>query len=197
MAAFRNCARALGTKVHARLTKPSSWILPREESSIAPPGVWSNKGMDYQILDNDRKSHCSLSSLWPDYDPVEAERRTWTSTTIATYWFSDLVSIVGWSQAAAMYRVGLSATDATLACMVAGICIGVPTGRTASSVSFPEYDLTAAQFSAEVSEPRCISHSRWPSEGAMACTFITSAFFRVEFWLSSGSGSIACMGVIA
>lgn len=64
-----------------------------------------------------------------DYDPVEVERRTWTSTTIATYWLSDLVSIVGWSQAAAMYHVGLSATDATLACMVAGICISVPTGR--------------------------------------------------------------------
>ncbi|KAJ9133380.1 NCS1 nucleoside transporter family [Pleurostoma richardsiae] len=105
MEGVRNRAKAVVSKVHTRLTQPSSWAIPREESSIAPPGVWSSR----------------------DYDPVEPKRRIWTSTTIATYWFSDLVSIVGWSQAAAMYNVGLSATDATLATMVAGICISLPT----------------------------------------------------------------------
>ncbi|KAJ5093178.1 NCS1 allantoate transporter [Penicillium angulare] len=111
-------AKGLAQKVKTRATVPSSWILPRQESSIAPPGVWTNS----------------------DYDPVGADRRIWTSTTIVTYWFSDLVSIVGWSQAAAMYNVGLSATDATLACMVAGFCISLPTvlsGRIGASLHIP------------------------------------------------------------
>ncbi|KAK7883528.1 hypothetical protein LTR67_011104 [Exophiala xenobiotica] len=97
-------SRTYATKVKTRATQPSSWAIPRHESSVAPPGVWSNL----------------------DYDPVPVERQIWTSTTVLTYWFSDMVSIVGWSQASAMYAVGLSATDATLACMVAGICISFP-----------------------------------------------------------------------
>ncbi|KAI1829225.1 hypothetical protein DTO006G1_9815 [Penicillium roqueforti] len=115
---LRSRASALTQKIRTRLTVPSSWILPRQESSIAPPGVWTNA----------------------DYDPVGSDRRTWTSTTIATYWFSDLVSIVGWSQAAAMYNVGLSATDATLACMAAGLCISLPTvlsGRIGATLHVP------------------------------------------------------------
>lgn len=43
-------ANAISTKVQTRLTQPSSWILPREESSIAPPGVWTNAGMPNCLL---------------------------------------------------------------------------------------------------------------------------------------------------
>lgn len=31
-------------KVKARFTQPSSWVLPKEESCIAPDDVYSNKG---------------------------------------------------------------------------------------------------------------------------------------------------------
>lgn len=69
------------------------------------------------------------------------ERQIWTNRTILTYWFCDLISIVSWSQASAMYAVGLSATDATLACLVAGICISFPIGKYLISVWFCPHGL--------------------------------------------------------
>ncbi|TPX18640.1 uncharacterized protein E0L32_002497 [Thyridium curvatum] len=92
-------------KVHARLTEPKSWLLPKQSSSIAPPDVWTNA----------------------DQDPVPVEKRTWTSWTFITYWFSDLVTISTWTAASSIMTTGLTATDAILITLVAAICNAIPT----------------------------------------------------------------------
>ncbi|KAH9903634.1 uracil permease [Xylariomycetidae sp. FL2044] len=92
-------------KLRLRLAQPSSWKLPKQHSSIAPADVWTNA----------------------DQDPVPPEKLTWSRTTFVTYWFSDLVTISGWSAASSIVTTGLSATDAVLIVLVAGICNAVPT----------------------------------------------------------------------
>ncbi|KAK9776234.1 putative Uracil permease [Seiridium cardinale] len=103
----RSRARLHGSqeKVRLRLTQPSSWKLPKQESSIAPPDVWTNA----------------------DQDPVPPERLTWTQWTFVTYWFSDLVTVSGWEAASSIVTTGLSATDAVVITLVAGICNAIPT----------------------------------------------------------------------
>ncbi|CAI6088368.1 unnamed protein product [Clonostachys chloroleuca] len=92
-------------KLELRFTEPESWKLPKQHSSIAPPNVWTNA----------------------DQDPIPPELRTWTEMTFITYWYSDLVTISGWSAAGAILTVGLSATDAILITLTAGICNAIPT----------------------------------------------------------------------
>ncbi|KAI1854981.1 hypothetical protein JX265_012336 [Neoarthrinium moseri] len=92
-------------KANLRLTQPSSWALPKQESSIAPPDVWTNA----------------------DQDPVPPEKRTWTKRAFFTYWLSDLVTISGWAAASSIVATGLSATDAIIIVLVAGICNAIPT----------------------------------------------------------------------
>ncbi|KAK8106836.1 uncharacterized protein PG998_008849 [Apiospora kogelbergensis] len=105
-------------KVHLRVTQPSSWLLPKQSSSIAPPGVWTNA----------------------DQDPVPEEKRTWTKWAFITYWFSDLITISTWMQASAIMTTGLSATDAVLIVLAAGVCNAVPTvlnGAVGSALHIP------------------------------------------------------------
>ncbi|KAH7122049.1 permease for cytosine/purines, uracil, thiamine, allantoin-domain-containing protein [Dactylonectria estremocensis] len=92
-------------KIKLRLTEPASWKLPKQHSSIAPPDVWTNA----------------------DQDPVPPEKQTWTEVTFLTYWFSDLVTISGWSAAGSILTTGLSATDAIIITLMAGICNAIPT----------------------------------------------------------------------
>ncbi|KAI5273606.1 uridine permease-like protein Fui1 [Aureobasidium subglaciale] len=92
-------------KTKLRLTEAGCWKLPKQHSSIAPAGVWTNA----------------------DQDPVPLEKRTWTRTTFMTYWFSDLVTVSGWATASSILTTGLSSTDAILITLVAGICNAVPT----------------------------------------------------------------------
>lgn len=82
----------------------SGWALPKQNSSVAPPNVWSNA----------------------DQDPVPPERRTWTARTFVSYWFSDLVTVSTWSQGSSVVAAGLSASDAMLICFVASMCNAVP-----------------------------------------------------------------------
>lgn len=92
-------------KTYLRLTQPSSWALPKQESSIAPREVWTNA----------------------DQDPVPPEKLTWDKWAIVVYWFSDLVTVSGWEAASSIVTTGLSATDAILITLVAGICNAIPT----------------------------------------------------------------------
>lgn len=92
-------------KIRLRLTEPSSWKLPKQESSIAPPDVWTNA----------------------DQDPVPPEKLTWNQWTFVTYWFSDMVTLSGWEAASSIVTTGLSATDAVLITLTAGICNAIPT----------------------------------------------------------------------
>ncbi|KAF4125819.1 nucleobase:cation symporter-1, NCS1 family [Geosmithia morbida] len=92
-------------KTKLRLTEPGSWALPKQDSSIAPPGVWTNA----------------------DQDPVPPELLTWNKWSFLTYWYSDLATISAWSTASSIVATGLSATDAILIVLVAGICNAIPT----------------------------------------------------------------------
>jgi NCS1 family nucleobase:cation symporter-1 len=60
-----------GQGVTKRERHVEGWILPKETSSFAPDGTWTNI----------------------DLDVVLPERRTWTSITIVGYWLSDIVRI--------------------------------------------------------------------------------------------------------
>ncbi|KAJ0274609.1 hypothetical protein CBS470a_011683 [Colletotrichum nupharicola] len=102
---YRERGQAAKEKIKLRLTEPTSWKLSKQESSIAPPEVWTNA----------------------DMDPVPPERRTWGKGAFITYWFSDLVTISTWNTGAAIVTTGLSATDAILIVLVAGICNAIPT----------------------------------------------------------------------
>ncbi|KAL5118332.1 hypothetical protein ACEQ8H_003681 [Pleosporales sp. CAS-2024a] len=62
-----------------------------------------------------------------DMDPVPREQRTWGRGAFVTYWVSDLITISTWSSGSAVVTLGLSATDAVLIALVAGICNAVPT----------------------------------------------------------------------
>ncbi|EFQ25721.1 NCS1 nucleoside transporter [Colletotrichum graminicola M1.001] len=92
-------------KTMLRLTQPRSWQLPKQPSSIAPPGVWTNS----------------------DMDPVPLERRTWGKGAFITYWFSDLVTISTWSTGSAIVAAGLTPTDAILIVLLASFCNAIPT----------------------------------------------------------------------
>jgi NCS1 family nucleobase:cation symporter-1 len=74
------------------------WVLPKEESCIAPGEVWSNKG-EY-VLDGSwwwwQSGTTQLSGrsliTSADMDPSPPEYRTWTSWTFFTYWVADLIN---------------------------------------------------------------------------------------------------------
>lgn len=103
--AFRDHLHGVAIKGRLRLTSFSSWKLPKQESSVAPPHVWTNA----------------------DQDPVPPEKQTWTGWSFTWYWFSDLVTAAGWSAAASVVATGLSASDAILVTFVAALCNAIPT----------------------------------------------------------------------
>jgi NCS1 family nucleobase:cation symporter-1 len=86
-------------------THRKDWALPKQESSVAPPHVWSNA----------------------DQDPVPPEKWTWTGWTFTQYWLSDLVTVSTWSAASSAYASGLSATDTVTLTLVAALCNAIPT----------------------------------------------------------------------
>jgi NCS1 family nucleobase:cation symporter-1 len=83
---LRERVSAAAQKVQSRLVQASSWKLPKQSSSIAPPNVWTNA----------------------DMDPVPPERRTWGRGAFINYWFSDLVTISTWSSGSAVITLGKS-----------------------------------------------------------------------------------------
>jgi len=62
------------------------WVLPKQESSWAPPGSWTNI----------------------DLDVTPPDRRTWTSITILGYWVSDIISIQSWETGSSILALGLT-----------------------------------------------------------------------------------------
>ncbi|KAF2092331.1 NCS1 nucleoside transporter [Saccharata proteae CBS 121410] len=101
-----------------RFRHPSSWALPKQSSSIAPSYVWSNA----------------------DQDPVPVEKRTWNGYAFIMYWFSDLVTVSGWSAASSIMTTGLTTTDAILIILVAAMCNAIPTvlnGAIGASLNIP------------------------------------------------------------
>ncbi|KAI4917752.1 hypothetical protein J4E85_009844 [Alternaria conjuncta] len=124
---IRSRSHAAKEKMKLRITQPSSWQLPKQNSSIAPPDVWTNA----------------------DMEPVPPEKRTWGKSAFVTYWFSDLVTISTWSSGSAIFTLGLTATDAVLITLVAGICNALPTvlnGAIGSNLHIPFPIASRASF---------------------------------------------------
>jgi nucleobase:cation symporter-1, NCS1 family len=76
---------AVGSAVRIKTTL-EGWRLPKQESSWAPPGTWTNI----------------------DLDVTPPERRTWTSWTILGYWISDVISVQSWETGSTILAVGLT-----------------------------------------------------------------------------------------
>lgn len=67
-------------------TKIAGWVLPKQESSWAPAGTWTNA----------------------DLDIAPPSLRTWTSLTILGYWMSDVISVQSWETGSSILAVGLT-----------------------------------------------------------------------------------------
>ncbi|SPO07171.1 related to uracil permease [Cephalotrichum gorgonifer] len=97
-------AQPLAEKTKLRLTRPSSWKLPKQNSSIAPPDVWTNA--DQGVPRAPGETHLDQMDI-----PHLLVQRLGHH--------SDLER--------GLYPNGLSATDAVLIVLVAGICNAIPT----------------------------------------------------------------------
>lgn len=98
---------AIGEKLQGikpKLTSLKAWRIPKQDSSCAPPGVWTN-------IDN---------------DVTPFNRRTWSMYTIIGFWASDYLSIQSYENPSAVLTVGLSWREALVNAIVAMIIIGTP-----------------------------------------------------------------------
>ncbi|GAA6038262.1 hypothetical protein JCM8097_003910 [Rhodosporidiobolus ruineniae] len=75
------------------------WELERPASAFTPEGTWSN------------------------YEPVPIEHRTWTTSTFAAYWFSDLINAGSWSQISSFVALGLSWYESLIATFIGGVLL--------------------------------------------------------------------------
>jgi hypothetical protein len=74
-------------KEHVEQKKsPSGWVLPKQHSTFADEGSWSNVDSGVTPLD----------------------QRTWSTWTILGFWFSDGLNAQGWEGAASIIAVGLT-----------------------------------------------------------------------------------------
>ena len=80
------------TTVKQRCTTVKAWELPKQESALAPPEVWTNK----------------------DMDPVPPEDQTWTIWTWMGYWATDTINLGTWETASSVIAVGLTWRDGGL-----------------------------------------------------------------------------------
>ncbi|KAK8006149.1 hypothetical protein PG991_012446 [Apiospora marii] len=157
---MRRRGGALREKVYLRVTQPSSWRLPKQSSSIAPPDVWTNAARRLTLCDGqikilyrrrNERNHPFYSFYSAIYlacttatvavsTSLTAPPSRWTKWAFITYWFSDLITISTWMQASAIMTTGLSATDAILIVLAAGLCNAVPTvlnGAVGSELHIP------------------------------------------------------------
>ncbi|WVF70647.1 hypothetical protein IAT40_005440 [Kwoniella sp. CBS 6097] len=89
--------------IRKRATTTSAWVLPKEDSCIAPSHVWSNK----------------------DMDPSPVEHRLWTAWTFFTYWFSDLMNPGQWATVSSFVAMGLTWWESCLAIFVGGVLVSI------------------------------------------------------------------------
>ncbi|KAH7379953.1 permease for cytosine/purines, uracil, thiamine, allantoin-domain-containing protein [Cadophora sp. MPI-SDFR-AT-0126] len=80
---------ALTAKLSTR-TKLSGWVLEKQPTSFAEEGEWTNI----------------------DSDVTPEERRTWSSMTIAGFWFSDALNAQGWEAPSSIISAGLTWKEA-------------------------------------------------------------------------------------
>ncbi|KAK6906010.1 hypothetical protein I203_106845 [Kwoniella mangroviensis CBS 8507] len=94
---------AIKDTLRQRTLAPSSWVLPKEESCIAPENVWSNK----------------------DMDPAPEEHRLWTGWTFFTYWISDALNPGQWATVSSFVAMGLTWWESCLAIFVGGFLVAL------------------------------------------------------------------------
>ena len=90
--------------IKARCTSFKAWELPKQESALAPPDVWTNA----------------------DMDPVPPQFQTWTLWTWMAYWATDTVNLGTWETASSVVALGLNWRDAIPIMVVGTSCVAVP-----------------------------------------------------------------------
>ncbi|MCJ1416074.1 hypothetical protein MMC32_002409 [Xylographa parallela] len=93
-----------GSTVKKRLTTVKAWELPKQNSALAPPEVWTNA----------------------DMDPVPVENQTWTIWTWMAYWATDTINLGTWETASSVIAVGLNWHDAIPVMVVGTFCVAIP-----------------------------------------------------------------------
>ncbi|KAG9848047.1 uridine permease-like protein Fui1, partial [Aureobasidium melanogenum] len=90
--------------IRKRFTSLEAWALPKQESTIAPEHVWTNK----------------------DMDPVPISEQTWGMWTWIAYWATDVINLGTWETASSIIQVGLTWRDAIPIMVVGCFCVAVP-----------------------------------------------------------------------
>ncbi|KAK5657608.1 hypothetical protein OQA88_3187 [Cercophora sp. LCS_1] len=85
-------------------TTVQGWVLPKQTSSWAPPGTWTNIDLDVTPL----------------------ARRTWTSFTILGYWVSDVISMQSWETGSTILALGLTWREAIFSIVFGSSVMAVP-----------------------------------------------------------------------
>ncbi|KAF7192474.1 putative permease [Pseudocercospora fuligena] len=80
-------------------TRLSGWVLPKQETSYAPDGTWTNI----------------------DLDVTPPERRTWTAISMLGYWVSDILSAQSWQIGASVLAIGLTYREAIWCVLVGSV----------------------------------------------------------------------------
>ncbi|EEA26115.1 hypothetical protein TMatcc_005633 [Talaromyces marneffei ATCC 18224] len=85
-------------------SKLSGWVLPRETTSFADEGTWTNI----------------------DADVTPLERRTWSTFTVLGFWFSDALNAQGWEGPSSIIQLGLTWREAFYLPVLGGIVDTIP-----------------------------------------------------------------------
>ncbi|KAI4858994.1 permease for cytosine/purines, uracil, thiamine, allantoin-domain-containing protein [Hypoxylon rubiginosum] len=91
---FGSAQRKLKGKHHA-----SGWVLPKQRTSFAPEGTWTNA----------------------DLDVTPPERQLWTSVSVVGYWLSGILSVQTWMIGASILVIGLTWREAVWTILVGSI----------------------------------------------------------------------------
>ncbi|KAL1855522.1 hypothetical protein Plec18170_004242 [Paecilomyces lecythidis] len=94
----------LKENVRAKPTSLRAWELPKQPTTFAPQGTWTN-------IDN-------------DVTPVD--RRIWGHWSLLGYWMSDILSAQSWEGASAIISGGLTYREALLCLIMGTFIIAIP-----------------------------------------------------------------------
>ncbi|KAI9729277.1 MAG: hypothetical protein M1834_006948 [Cirrosporium novae-zelandiae] len=90
--------------IYVKATSRDAWVLPKQPTTFAPPGTWTN-------IDN---------------DVTPLHRRTWGRWTIIGYWLSDILSAQSWEGASTIISVGLTYREAILCLIMGTVIVAIP-----------------------------------------------------------------------
>lgn len=92
------------SNVRAKATSIKAWELPKQPTTFAPDGTWTN-------IDN-------------DVTPVE--RRIWGHWALLGYWMSDILSAQSWEGASTVISGGLTYKEALICLIMGTFIIAIP-----------------------------------------------------------------------